>query len=58
MHIVLCRILKKMLRSEPSTGIGKSEALKHKLSNLWSHHLTQKDRLIYIFTIGEHYSDT
>jgi len=63
LHKALCRTLKEMLRNDPSTGIGKPEALKHKLSGLWSRRLSQKDRLIYkydenyiyIFAIGGHY---
>lgn len=66
MHTSLCRILKEMLRGDPSTGTGKPEPLKHNLSSLWSRRLTQNDRLIYkfddksiyIFAIGGHYSDT
>lgn len=65
MHLALCRILKEMLRGDPSTGTGKPELLKHNLTNLWSRRLTQKDRLIYkyddysiyIFAIGGHYSE-
>ncbi|NVK30327.1 MAG: Txe/YoeB family addiction module toxin [Gammaproteobacteria bacterium] len=64
LHKTLCKILKEMLRSDdPSTGLGKPEALKHNLSGLWSRRLSQKDRLIYryddhaiyIFAIGGHY---
>ena len=66
MHKALQRIIKEMLRGDPSTGIGKPEPLKHNLSGLWSRRLSQKDRLIYkfdsksiyIFAIGGHYSDT
>lgn len=66
MHTALCRILKEMLRGDPSTGSGKPEPLKYDLSHLWSRRLTQKDRLIYkfdedsiyIFAIGGHYSDS
>lgn len=66
MDAALCRILKEMLRSDPSTGTGKPELLKHNLSSLCSRRLTQKDRLIYkfdeksiyIFAIGGHYSVT
>ncbi len=63
LHKALCLILKEMLRGDPSTGIGKPERLKHKLSGLWSRRLSQKDRIIYkyddhnifIFAIGGHY---
>jgi len=63
LHKALCRVLREMLREEPNTGRGKPEALKHKLSGLWSRRISQKDRLIYkfdqdyiyIFAIGGHY---
>ncbi|MDQ7073106.1 MAG: Txe/YoeB family addiction module toxin [Gammaproteobacteria bacterium] len=63
LHKVLCRLLKEMLRDDPSTGSGKPEALKHDLSGLWSRRISQKDRVIYkydddtiyIFAIGGHY---
>ena len=63
LHKNLCRILKEMQRGKPAEGIGKPEALKHKLSGLWSRRLSQKDRLIYkfdddyiyVFAIGGHY---
>ncbi len=65
MHKALRRIIKEMLRGDPSTGTGKPEALKHNLCGLWSRRLSQKDRLIYkfdgvsvsIFAIGGHYAD-
>ena len=63
MHKALCRVLKEMLRGDPSTGTGKPEPLKHHLSGLWSRRISQKDRVIYkydkdytyIFAIGGHY---
>jgi len=63
LHKALCKILKEMLRSYPSSGLGKPEPLKHNLSGLWSKRISQKDRLIYkfddscvyIFAIGGHY---
>lgn len=63
LHNNLCKILKEMLREDPSSGIGKPEPLKHNLSGLWSRRLSQKDRVIYkfdsdyiyIFAIGGHY---
>lgn len=63
LHKALCKILKEMLRSEPSMGLGKPELLKHNLAGLWSKRFSQKDRLIYkfddesiyIFAIGGHY---
>jgi toxin YoeB len=63
LHKALCRVLKEMLRNEPSTGIGKPESLKHKLTGLWSRRISQQDRIIYkfdqryifVFAIGGHY---
>ncbi|AWB69176.1 Txe/YoeB family addiction module toxin (plasmid) [Saccharobesus litoralis] len=63
LHKALCKLLKEMLRSDPSQGLGKPEQLKHNLSGLWSKRISQKDRLIYkfdehriyIFAIGGHY---
>jgi toxin YoeB len=63
LHKNLCKILKEMLRGDPSSGTGKPEPLKHNLSGLWSRRLSQKDRVIYkfdsdyiyIFAIGGHY---
>ena len=34
-------------RQDPSSGIGKPEALKHNLSGFYSRRINQKDRLIY-----------
>ncbi len=63
LHKILCKLLKEMLRCDPTKGRGKPEPLKHNLSGLWSRRLSQKDRLIYkfddnyiyIFAIGGHY---
>jgi len=63
LHKSLCRILKEILRDDPSIGTGKPEPLKHNLSGLWSRRISQKDRVIYkydndtiyIFVIGGHY---
>ena len=63
LHNHLCKILKEMLRGDPSSGIGKPERLRHNLSSFWSRRLSQKDRIIYkfdsdyiyIFAIGGHY---
>jgi len=63
LHKTLCRLLKEMLRDDPSVGMGKPEPLKHNLSGSWSRRLSQKDRVIYkfdnqyvyIFAIGGHY---
>ncbi len=65
LHKALCKVLKEMLRSDPSSGLGKPELLKHNLSGLCSKRISQKDRLIYkfddkhiyIFAIGGHYDD-
>lgn len=59
----LCKLLREMLRSDPSTGLGKPEKLRHNLAGFWSKRITQKDRLIYkfddqyiyVFAIGGHY---
>lgn len=63
LHKAFCKLLKEMLRTDPATGFGKPEQLKHNLSGLWSRRLSQKDRVIYkfddryvyIFAIGGHY---
>ena len=63
LHKSLCRLLKEMLREDPTKGTGKPEPLKHNLSGLWSRRISLKDRLIYkfddqyiyIFAIGGHY---
>jgi len=63
LHKSLCRLLKEMLRDDPSSGAGNPEPLKHNLSGLWSRRISQRDRLIYkyddqyvyIFAIGGHY---
>ncbi len=65
LHKTLCRILKEMLRDDPTVGSGKPEQLKHNLSGFWSRRLSQKDRIIYqfdddyvyIFAIGGHYDN-
>lgn len=63
LHQNLCKILKELIRSDPTQGLGKPEPLKHNLSGLWSRRLSQRDRIIYkfddkyiyIFAIGGHY---
>ena len=63
LHKTLCRLLREMLRNDPSIGTGKPEQLKHHLSEFWSRRISQKDRVvykydenyIYIFAIGGHY---
>jgi len=65
LHRSLCKTLKEMLRSDPASGLGKPEPLKHNLAGLWSKRISQKDRLIYkfddryiyIFAIGGHYDN-
>ncbi|MDN5850384.1 MAG: Txe/YoeB family addiction module toxin [Nitrococcus sp.] len=62
LHEALCRLLKEMLRGDPSKGLGTPEQLKHSLSGFWSRRISQKDRVIYnfndryvyIFAIGGH----
>lgn len=63
LHKALCKLLKEMLRSDPASGLGKPEPLRHNLSGLWSRRISHKDRLIYkfdddyiyVFAIGGHY---
>lgn len=65
LHKALCKLLKEMLRQDPSTGMGKPEQLRHSLAGFRSKRISQKDRLIYkfddhyiyIFAIGGHYED-
>ena len=65
LHKALCKLLKEMLRNDPSKGMGKPEQLRHSLAGFWSKRISQKDRLIYkfdeksiyIFAIGGHYGD-
>ena len=63
LHKALCRLLKDMLRGDPSTGLGKPEQLKYEVSGFWSRRISQKDRVVYkfddqyvyIIAIGGHY---
>lgn len=63
LHKALCKILKEMLRSDPASGLGKPEPLKHNLTGLWSKRISHKDRIVYrfddncvyVFAIGGHY---
>ena len=63
LHRSLCKLLKEMLRDDPSEGLGQPEPLKHNLSGLWSRRISQQDRVVYkfddeyvyIFAIGGHY---
>jgi len=65
LHKALCKLLKEMLRDDPSKGMGKPEQLRHNLAGFWSKRISQKDRVlykfdensIYIFAIGGHYDD-
>ncbi len=41
--------LTEQLRITPKTCLGKPEALKHKLSGLWSRRIDHENRLIYSF---------
>jgi toxin YoeB len=64
LHRSLCKLLKEMLRDDPSKGLGQPEPLKHNLSGLWSRRISQQDRVVYkfddeyvyIFAIGGHYN--
>jgi toxin YoeB len=40
LHKTLGQLLKEMLRSDPSKGLGKPEPLKHNLSGLWSRRIS------------------
>ncbi|MCK5718774.1 MAG: Txe/YoeB family addiction module toxin [Thiomargarita sp.] len=44
----LKKLIEQVLEA-PITGIGKPEALKHKLSGIWSRKIDQKNRLVYSF---------
>ncbi|MFQ3246880.1 MAG: toxin YoeB [Arenicella sp.] len=63
LHKALCKLLIEMLRSDPATGLGKPEQLRHNFAGFWSKRISQKDRLIYkfddqyiyIFALGGHY---
>lgn len=63
LHDAVRKVLKEMLRSDPSTGMGKPEQLRHSLSGFWSRRISRKDRIIYkfddqyvyVFAIGGHY---
>ena len=63
LHQALGKLLKEIIRSDPATGLGKPEQLRHNLTGFWSKRISQKDRLIYkfddryiyIFAIGGHY---
>ncbi|MGH1374128.1 MAG: Txe/YoeB family addiction module toxin [Cellvibrionaceae bacterium] len=65
LHKALCKLIKEMLRDDPSKGPGKPEQLRHNLAGFWSKRISQKDRLIYrfdedsiyIFAIGGHYDE-
>ncbi|MGD9930144.1 MAG: Txe/YoeB family addiction module toxin [Mangrovibacterium sp.] len=53
------------IQLHPYSGLGKPEALKHKLTGLWSREIDKKNRLIYliadeklhILSLRGHYSD-
>ena len=63
LHDNLRRIIKELLRDDPSKGLGKPEPLRHNLQGLWSRRLSQSDRVVYTYTedaihilaIGGHY---
>jgi len=60
LYATLCRLFKEMLCGDSSIGLGRSVLLNHELSGLWSHRISQADRVIYrydsevlyIFAIG------
>ena len=41
-------LIKDIERNGVAEGIGKPEALKHKMSGMWSRRIDEKNRLIYI----------
>lgn len=63
LHNKLCKLIKEMLRADPSSGTGKPEPLKHQYQGLWSRRISAGDRVayryddnaVYIFAIGGHY---
>ena len=63
LHRNLCKLLKEMLRDDPTKGLGKPEPLKLNLSGFWPRRISQQDQIvykfdddyIYIFAIGGHY---
>lgn len=48
-HKNLCKIIKEMLRDDPSKRLSKPEPLKHNLSDLWSRRISQQDRVVSKF---------
>lgn len=63
LHKNLKKIIKELLRGDPTQGIGQPEPLRYQLSGLWSRRISLKDRVIYrfddqhieIIAIGGHY---
>ena len=47
LHKALCKILKEMMRSDPSSGLGKPEPLKYKYQGYWSRRIDGEHRIIY-----------
>jgi toxin YoeB len=42
LHISLCKIIKELLSSNPTQGIGKPKQLRLNLSGFWSRRISQK----------------
>lgn len=40
LHKSLCHQLKELMRDDPTTGLGKPEALKHNLIGFWSRRIS------------------
>lgn len=63
LHKNLKKIIKELLRGDPTQGIGQPEPLRYQLSGLWSRRMSLRDRVIYrfddqhieIIAIGGHY---
>ena len=65
LHNKLCKLIKEMLRDDPSIGTGKPEPLKHQYQGCWSRRISAGDRVVYrfdddalyILAIGGHYDN-
>lgn len=42
--------LAKEIKKHPFSGTGRPEKLKHEEDNIWSRHINEKDRLVYMIT--------
>ncbi len=46
-------LIEDILRDDPFAGIGKPEPLKHALAGVWSRHIDEANRLVYV--ANDHY---